>query len=51
MTNLDSQLELCPFLKTLCLDADDEEIENYCVINFQECEKYIEYKLRERKGE
>ena len=33
--------ELCPLLKTLCIDADDEQLENYCACNYENCEKYI----------
>jgi len=42
-------LDICPFLKTLCLDASDNDLENYCALNYENCEKYIEYEKRIKK--
>ena len=39
------ELELCPFMKQC--DPDDEQIENYCAINYENCENYIKY-MRKR---
>ena len=45
-TNLKSQLELefCPLMRKQTCFPDDENVENYCCLNYQECEKYLEYK-------
>ena len=39
--NLEEELELCPFLKKC--QPDDEQVENYCCLNYEECEVYIKY--------
>lgn len=45
-----SQLDLCPLLKCCIPEPSEEDLENYCAINYEECEKYIEYKMMGRKG-
>ena len=42
--NLEKELrdyELCPITKKC--NPDETELENYCVINYQNCPKYIQY--------
>jgi hypothetical protein len=34
------KLEMCPYMKEC--SPEDNEIEDYCVINYQNCEKYIQ---------
>jgi len=44
LTNkLKLELELCPFLKTCCPE-DEMVIEDYCSVNYENCEKYLKYK-------
>lgn len=38
--NLESQLDLCPYLLGGCQYTDDEQIENYCAINYENCPIY-----------
>jgi len=40
--NLEEELDICPFIKSC--NPDDEEMENYCVLNYDNCEKYLKYK-------
>lgn len=37
---LEQELDICEFLKKECLEADDEQIENYCAINYENCLEY-----------
>ena len=41
-TPLEEELELCPFMKKC--NPDDSQIEDYCCLNYEECEIYIQYK-------
>jgi hypothetical protein len=41
----EDELDICPLLKNgKCQSADDENLENYCVLNYDACELYILYK-------
>ena len=46
MTTLESKLDLCPFLKQC--NPDDNEIEDYCAINYSNCEIYIKKEAKKK---
>lgn len=46
--NLESQLDLCPLMK-VC-NPDDEDVENYCCLNYENCDKYIQTQLNQTGG-
>lgn len=39
------ELELCPFIKKC--NPEDNQIEDYCCLNYEECPKYIESQKNE----
>jgi hypothetical protein len=45
-----NDLDICPFLKKECLEADDDDMENYCVLNYENCLEYRKHNTEvERK--
>lgn len=46
INNLEQELDLCPLMKTC--NPDDNEIEDYCAINYSNCEIYIKKEAKKK---
>jgi hypothetical protein len=50
-SELEKELDICPLLSNCIPEPDDEMIENYCVINYCECEIYLQYRKNNHEAD
>ena len=44
---LEDDLEICPRLKDCIPEPSDSQIEDYCCLNYEECEIFLQYKQKQ----